>query len=846
MSSENITAWQLRCVSLRIALAGDLLTLLTEGIGRVIVALMKLRTMIVASALAWFLSACGSGGGVPFLQRLTATPTLTPTPTLSPTPTITPTPAPTMTPAPAARVGLGERARQNGDWERALQEYQTALAASNEPEVQIDALLGSGRTWLLADEPQQAALTLETLIQTYPDSPQLAYAFFTLAQAYSALGENEIASLAYTEYLNRRPGFIDGYVLELRGDERFAAGDYLNAAQDFRAAFVQPGLLDGTFLEMKEARAYALAGNSNQALALYDDLYNRTTNEYTKALIDLRKGQIFTALGQFDQASQVYLDAVNNYPTSYDSYSALLALVDANVPVDELNRGLVDYYAGQYGAALAAFDRYLQNSPADPGTARYYSGLSSRALGGYKGAVADWDKLIENFPGHTFWDDAWDQKAYTQWNHLEQYDEAIQTLLDFVALVPAHERAAEFLFDAGQIAEIAGDLGRAAELWERVANQYPDDQRVDRALFLAGLARYRLGDYAGAFLAFERFAGQTTDLGERAKANFWIGKTQEKLGDLNAARQSWEAAADLDPTGYYSERSVDLLQGRSPFAPPLAFDLSYDSDREQRRAEDWLVSTFGLPVQTDFNGLGELATDPRLQRGAELWEVGLYIEARAEFDELRQAVKNDPVQTYQLARYLDEIGLYRSAALAARQVLTLAGMSDAQTMNAPAYFNRLRFPMHFTELVIPLADKYGFHPIFLFSVIRQESLFESFVRSSAAARGLMQIMPATGADIAKNMGWPTDYNIADLDRPLVNVTLGVDYLDTQRNFFNGNLYAALAAYNGGPGNSNAWLRLAGDDPDLFLEIIRFSETRDYIRSIYEIFNIYRRLYDRSP
>jgi soluble lytic murein transglycosylase len=56
---------------------------------------------------------------------------------------------------------------------------------------------------------------------------------------------------------------------------------------------------------------------------------------------------------------------------------------------------------------------------------------------------------------------------------------------------------------------------------------------------------------------------------------------------------------------------------------------------------------------------------------------------------------------------------------------------------------------------------------------------------------------------------------------------------------------ALAAYNGIPGNAAEWHRLA-NDPDLFLETIRYEETRNYIRSIYEIFNIYRLIYNRTP
>jgi soluble lytic murein transglycosylase len=64
-------------------------------------------------------------------------------------------------------------------------------------------------------------------------------------------------------------------------------------------------------------------------------------------------------------------------------------------------------------------------------------------------------------------------------------------------------------------------------------------------------------------------------------------------------------------------------------------------------------------------------------------------------------------------------------------------------------------------------------------------------------------------------------------------------------YLDGDLYAALAAYNGGPGNAKAWRDLSGGDPDLFLEVVRFEETRNYIRNIYEIYVIYRRLYGNN-
>lgn len=180
-------------------------------------------------------------------------------------------------------------------------------------------------------------------------------------------------------------------------------------------------------------------------------------------------------------------------------------------------------------------------------------------------------------------------------------------------------------------------------------------------------------------------------------------------------------------------------------------------------------------------------------------------------------------------------------------MLTLAGLDDAATLNAPVYFNHIRFGTYYSELVIPLSQEYNFSPLLVWSLMRQESLFERGIRSSVGARGLLQIMPATGEEIYGRLGWPPDFTPADLDRPVVSIRMGLDYLNTQRTSLGGDLYTAMAAYNGGPGNAAAWLKLAGGkDPDLFLEIIRFDETRRYIKGIYEIYSIYRRLYERNP
>jgi soluble lytic murein transglycosylase len=163
-------------------------------------------------------------------------------------------------------------------------------------------------------------------------------------------------------------------------------------------------------------------------------------------------------------------------------------------------------------------------------------------------------------------------------------------------------------------------------------------------------------------------------------------------------------------------------------------------------------------------------------------------------------------------------------------------------LNAPAYFKHVRYGLYYADLVWPASAENELDPLFTTSVIRWESLFESFADSSVGAHGLMQIMPATGAGIATNMGWPPDYTENDLYSPYISIRMGTSYLSANLRLLNGDMYAALAAYNGGPGNAQAWQALAKGDPDLLLEVIRFSEPRNYIRGIYETYTIYRALY----
>ena len=772
--------------------------------------------------------------------------TITPTPSFTPTSTLTPYPTATPTPAPEVRVAEGDHALFNGEYERAMANYTTAFNASADSTTRAAALLGQGRVHFLTGVYPNALNEFRTVITDYPDSSQAMDAYYFLGETFMLLDRYSEAADAFSSYLTVRPGTLDAYINEKRGDALSAVGDHPGALIAYTDAVQSPRLPTNFTLELKLAQTYVYLGDYTTAIVVYDDIFNRTSSENIKAQVDYARGQMYTALGQPEQATIAYVDAVFNFPTSYYSYLGLVELVNAGYPVDELQRGLVDYYAEQYGVAQIAFDHYLSISPADPSIALFYKGMILREQDDLPGALALWDMVIQGEDTSSKWDSAWEQKAYTQWAYLGDYNAGELTLLDFVATTPTHPRAAEFLFDAGRVAERDGRLLDAAKAWQRIPTEYPNSDYVYRAIFLSAISYYRLADFPAAESVFRQALGISTSPAERAGTYFWIGKTQAALEDSAAARTTWQQVVSFDPTGYYSERSRDILNNRQPFTPPEVIDLATDRQSELRQAVSWMQTTFNYPSNTDFSVPGPLASDPRFIRGQEFWQLGLADQAEAEFNDLRESYLSDPLSSYQLAVYLSDLGIYRQAILAARQVLDLAGLDDAGTLTAPLLFSHIRFGAYFPDLVVPAAQDYGFHPLFVWSTLRQESLFDPSIQSSAGALGLMQVMPATGSEIATNLGWPPDFTQSDLLLPEVNLTLGLDYLATQRDNLGGDLYAALAAYNGGPGNAAVWQSLANGDPDLFVEVVRFDETRQYLMGIYEVFTIYSRLYERVP
>jgi len=801
---------------------------------------MKFPRRILGLWLVFSIAGCSILPDLPAIPPgWTVTPSVTSTPTATFTPTVTPTPL------PIAQVDAGDIAFFNGDYENALLHYQTAFKDSPDVLVQAAAKWGEARVRFADERYEETLAAIQTLVGGYPQSVHLGQAYFLQGLANYRLGNYQMAADSWQTYLILRPGYLDAYVQELRGDALYEAMNYDSAVAAYKAAIQEPSLGDDITLDLKVAATYSKLGNHEAALELYDGVSARATNDYIKAQAAYEAGVAYQALGQDEEALGKFRLNVESYPLSYYAYLSLVALLEAGAEVSQLDRGLVDYFAGQYDVAVAAFDRYITENPVNDGTAYYYRALSYRDLGNYEAAIKDFATFTANYPTHPRWEKAWGEKAFVEWYHLGSNGVAAKTLLDFVNGVPGSELSAEYLLSAARIYERGAKYEEALQVWARIANEYPGSEEAGTAVFLSGVIQYRNGDFASALDSFTRSLAFSLNAVGKARANLWIGKSQQKLGETEAALSAWRDAQNRDPGGYYSERARELLAEQEPFTPPAASNLTPDLAAERKDADSWVRITFNLPIETDLSGLGELANDGRVIRGTELWEMGLYEDARLEFENLRAELDAgmDGVGSYRLLNYLLELGLYRSAVFSARQALTIAGLDEhTESMMAPVYFSHVRYGLYYPDLVIPDAQSNGFDPLFIFSVMRQESLFEGFIQSGAGARGLMQIIPSTGGQIVSQLGWPPNYDEKDLYRPDVSVMFGTHYLARNRDLLDGNLYAALAAYNGGPGNALQWNQLAGEDPDLFLETVRFEETRNYIRNIYEIYAIYKRLY----
>ena len=849
--------------------------------------------------LLWLilLTACDTGSPPQPASDILAAPASEPTPTLIPglptstpqehsgndgavtenstrvVPSPTPRSTPTPTPIPAERLVLGQQHLQQENYEAAVGHFQASMLSEElDQEDRNIALFGLGLAQLALDQNVAAgdafAEYLASAAAETPPSdlapegddgvvesiPSADGAYYALAQSYEAQGDCASTINAYERYLENNADMA-AYVKPLIADCHLLLGDRAAAIDAFVAAVdgdAHPDLM--VALRERLANMYSEDGNLEAALEQYTTLYESNSSEQILGRAVYMAGTLEMLLGNLEAGWALYETAVEKYPEAYESYLALQAMVEAGIPEDDYQRGVVDFYANAFEPAINAFSRYVADNPDHNEDAHLYQAWSYEKLGNIEAALAEIDAYIAaaetNLSDERIDIDAqtrgadgdlnlasaargWIEKGELQVRSGLD-DDAVTSYLTYLQQFPVGEQGPFAAWWAAAITEREGDLATAVEYYLNLADLFPEHEDAPESLYQAGRLYWLLGEVDDAEATWREAAKSYPDrrYGAAALLALMNFLPEEDI------QQVLEVAQPALFEDFYALRARDIASDTVPFARSDNLALAHDAN-EQLVAEEWLRQWLNIDPGVNVRALSaRLVEDGRLVRGQKLWQLGRREEAKRELEVLRREYAEDPLASYQLALFYRDLGLYRSSILAATSVLREA---DVDVFGAPKFLSGLAYPTYYSDLVLAESQKYQLDPLLLFALIRQESLFESFATSSAVAQGLSQVIPDTGQYIAQILNWP-DYDNEDLYKPHVGIAFGAFYLAQQLEAFDGEVAVALSAYNGGPGNAARWQAQVAGDIDQYVETVDFYETRQYIERIYTGQSVYRYLY----
>jgi soluble lytic murein transglycosylase len=222
--------------------------------------------------------------------------------------------------------------------------------------------------------------------------------------------------------------------------------------------------------------------------------------------------------------------------------------------------------------------------------------------------------------------------------------------------------------------------------------------------------------------------------------------------------------------------------------------------------------------------------DPILEKVKALELLGLKRLARRELL-FAARLSESPAMELAMAQALSERGFLRDA-----QRIAVKAIQSLHA--APLSLWGLAYPKPYLEEVEEAAQEFGLDPLLLYAIMREESRYDPEAISRAYAQGLMQIIPSTRDWIVEQL--KIEIDPTQIFDPSMNVRLGAWYLRHLLDYFEEDLHYAVAGYNGGPGNVNAWKEnpLIQEKPD-FLRWIGFSETREYVPKVLLSYEVYR-------
>jgi soluble lytic murein transglycosylase len=363
------------------------------------------------------------------------------------------------------------------------------------------------------------------------------------------------------------------------------------------------------------------------------------------------------------------------------------------------------------------------------------------------------------------------------------------------------------------LADLDTDVGRdtrARANFEAACAAKPAGQYSDDACMRAGVLSLALGEARRAARMLDTLTARFPASVDSVAALYWSGTAWAQTGDTVRARERWRAVIKKDPLSYYTARSAARLD-----------------------TVVWAPAAATIPASPLFQSA--------LTRADALRQLGMDTEEQYELDQIEREASATPALLLGAGAALLQRGdVPRAIRLGWRAIAAARAQRDSNgRYDERGYL--LVFPLLREAELIARARANGVDPAVVAAVIRQESGWNPRAMSRADARGLMQILPRVGAEIARSRRYPM-WDPGLLMMPDVSLELGTAHLGAALSRYN-DLPRALAAYNAGASRVRRWNTRAGaSDPELFVERIPYVETRDYVRVVLRNAELYRSLH----
>jgi soluble lytic murein transglycosylase len=377
---------------------------------------------------------------------------------------------------------------------------------------------------------------------------------------------------------------------------------------------------------------------------------------------------------------------------------------------------------------------------------------------------------------------------------------------------------------------------RLEAAYGEISKRFPQGRHAERASWKLAVCAWTAQRYEEALARFSRHLQSWPDPDSASASAYWMGRCSERLGDYLSALKLYQQARRLANHSYYGQLAQEAAEAVAQKGAGNGHGGPADTLREALQ----LLDRTAQPPVTVPEPTGAAART--IERARQLFAADLAERALSELRIAAMRYRRDKAIPYVAARIHEDGGDYFSSIAVLSRAFPSYELLPPASIPDPV--DGLLFPTPYLDLVRKHSAASSLDPTIVLGLIRQESAFMAEARSRANARGLMQVLPSTGRQLARRAGIRR-YSTARLYQPGTNIALGTRHLSSLLEMFDGKIELALAGYNAGERRVQTWKAQFGEtDMAEFVERIPLAETRGYVKRVLTNSAHYRVLLDR--